>query len=313
MSNSQYPLDHGRGYSPLPNDVRNLAPLMRDQLALTVWVWLLTKANYEAGWASGSGGDVWLEAGQMICGEREIAEALGVPSGNKNKIARRLKKLARLGLITRKADHRGTIVTIVKYGDFPGRGEGERTTGGPPADHRRTTGGPSEALKTPKAPKAPQHTGSPTGERRPRAEFKLESQSPPKKKAKKRAKKKGAHPDHGRVRARWCELYRTRYGSPPTWAAKQAGQLASLLSQHSSDEVTARMERLFDDQHRPHWINDGAGEGSFDLGRFVALFDHLAPPTPGSGARRAYGHAPARSDTVYNNDLSILDKPGRAT
>jgi hypothetical protein len=113
----RYPLKHSFGYCPLPRDVRALTPLMHEPtgLLLRAYIAIISRARHEAGWEIGSHGNVFLERGQWITGEEKLAEHLGTT----RKSARRaLLELARLGLIEKQSDKRGSVVTVVNYGCF---------------------------------------------------------------------------------------------------------------------------------------------------------------------------------------------------
>lgn len=100
----------------MPRDLVNLEPLMRDNgNGLRVYLVLLARASHKPRLAQGSHGAVSLERGQCVCGIREIAELLDVGHDTAH---RALKKLERLGLITRKAGQRGSVVSLVNYGAF---------------------------------------------------------------------------------------------------------------------------------------------------------------------------------------------------
>lgn len=134
MSAPAYPLDHAKGYAPVPRDLLALEPVIRNAVALAIYTILSLRARHAPAQALGSHGPVTLERGQCLCGELELANQLRQP---KTTIRRALKVLVDCGLVARKADHRGSVVTVREYGTF-----GQAVaTGGPAADQRRTSGG----------------------------------------------------------------------------------------------------------------------------------------------------------------------------
>ena len=74
-----YPIDHSRGYLPLPRDLANFEPVMHEPsgVLLRVLVVIMSRARHTAGMARGSHGSVWLERGQCILGEHDLAERIG--------------------------------------------------------------------------------------------------------------------------------------------------------------------------------------------------------------------------------------------
>lgn len=112
-----YPLDHGPGYALLPRTAASFEPLMheRNGLLARAYLVILSRARHAAGWAHGSHGNVWLERGQCIVGERDLADRLAV---SKHAGARALRELANLGLIVREAGRRGSVVSLPNYGAF---------------------------------------------------------------------------------------------------------------------------------------------------------------------------------------------------
>lgn len=60
----------------------------------------------------------------------------------------------------------------------------------------------------------------------------------------------------------------SKYGTKPTWGAKQGSQVKALLKSHGAPEVTRRIAVLFDSP--PSWLS-----GPFDLGTLVMHFDKL--------------------------------------
>lgn len=119
---AEYPLDHRRGFAPVPRDAAAFEPLMRDRsgVLLRVWFLIYARCRHEPGWVRASHGNVQLGPGQCVIGVREVAEELDI---GKNTAQRALAELERLGLIARNAGQRGSVVSVPNYGSF---GESEQ-------------------------------------------------------------------------------------------------------------------------------------------------------------------------------------------
>jgi hypothetical protein len=87
--------------------------------------------------------------------------------------------------------------------------------------------------------------------------------------------------DHQRVIAAFDQRYRDRYSRPPTWGAKQAGQVKALLSKHPADEIIRRTGILFDSP--PAFLLNSPP----DLGTLVQHFDKLVAPAMAANGTRA--------------------------
>ena len=80
VESSEYPIDHDMGYAPVPRDLANFEPVMHEPsgVCLRVLVVIMARVRHAPGWARGSHGPVWLERGQCIAGEHDLAERIGV-------------------------------------------------------------------------------------------------------------------------------------------------------------------------------------------------------------------------------------------
>lgn len=76
--------------------------------------------------------------------------------------------------------------------------------------------------------------------------------------------------------AAWDAGFLARYGSKPTWGAKQGAIVKRLLKRHGFDVVAERARRLLSDP--PSWV-----EGAVDLGFLESQFDRLAQPVAAQG------------------------------
>lgn len=86
--------------------------------------------------------------------------------------------------------------------------------------------------------------------------------------------------DHGRTIAVFDQRFRERFGQPPTWGPKQAGQVKQLLARHPADEVIRRIAILFDSP--PAFLLNSPP----DVATLVQHFDKLvAPATMANGTR----------------------------
>jgi hypothetical protein len=148
---SAYPLDHGLGYVPVPRDLANFEPVMHEPsgVCLRVLVVIMARVRHAPGWARGSHGPVWLERGQCILGEHDLADRIGVG----RKAARRaLLELVRLGLITRAADKRGSVVSVPNFGSYGdldrAPGTNQEQTGNKPGTVAETSQGTSTGTLT---------------------------------------------------------------------------------------------------------------------------------------------------------------------
>ncbi len=74
--------------------------------ARAVWIELLLRANYQAGYKDG----VYLERGQLFCGREEMAEAIGLSEREYRSVLGCFKNLSE---VTSKATSRGTILTLI--------------------------------------------------------------------------------------------------------------------------------------------------------------------------------------------------------
>ena len=115
LAMSDYPLDHALGYGVVPRDARHFEPLVRDHVAFAIWTLLHLHARSEPGWAAVAGGSIRLERGQCALSEVRIARRLGV---DRKTVHRKLVRLERWGLVTRKAGSAGTVETLLGYGEY---------------------------------------------------------------------------------------------------------------------------------------------------------------------------------------------------
>lgn len=281
---TDYPLDHELGYAPVPRGARNFEPLMRDAVALQVWTWIYLHARHEGGWVQGSKGTEYLERGQVMLGLRDLAGQL---RRGKNAIARVIEKLERLGLITRKSGQLGTIVTLVRYGDFPKRTASDRdSTGDSPGTDPGTapgtapgrTRGSKERVERENTPELP--LGGVDPEEHP-------SQ-------KKKTSRERAHPDRDRLLADFGERYAKRWGvySP---SGRDRGQASTLVRQHGLPECLVRVERLFGGALS--WLT-----GPYDVGTLANNWNKLA---------RAGGKTNGTPDPGIAAELERLERERR--
>lgn len=83
--------------------------------------------------------------------------------------------------------------------------------------------------------------------------------------------------DHQRAIAYFDQRYRERFQQPPTWGAKQAGQVKALLGKHPADEIIRRTAILFDSP--PGFLQNSPP----DIGTLVQHFDKLVAPAARAG------------------------------
>jgi len=91
--------------------------------------------------------------------------------------------------------------------------------------------------------------------------------------AKRRAEAKPTPPGYAATIATFHAAYEAQTGSKPTWGAKQGAMVKQLLEAHGSDEVQARIGRLFAGAIAA-WCH-----APYDLGTLVQHFDKLADVT----------------------------------
>lgn len=101
-----------RGWVPLPRLPED-HPIFRRPIAVALYALLLGRARYRAGPARCGNGEVYLEVGQAVYGEHEMAKLLGV---NRQPIRTNQRYLVNYGLITLNPTKQGHIATICNYG-----------------------------------------------------------------------------------------------------------------------------------------------------------------------------------------------------
>jgi hypothetical protein len=137
--------DYSRDFVKLPRDVGKL--LARDHAMLAVYIVCLIRARYVDGADLQPGrGIVTLRPGELVLGRDEMGAATGLTA---NQVRGALSRLQTVGLIATQGTNRGTLVSLLGYGDSedsslvdsPARAPAnhQRTTSGPPADHQRLT------------------------------------------------------------------------------------------------------------------------------------------------------------------------------
>lgn len=146
-----YPISHERGYTVLPRALDELEPLCKKPLALAIYMLLGCRVRSQPGWAQGSHGAEYLESGQCLAGENELAKRTGSSAST---VRRSLALLEKLGLIVRKAEKQGSVITLCKYGEFSGSSakggevkERQRRSEGEAAEKQRTGSGEATESK----------------------------------------------------------------------------------------------------------------------------------------------------------------------
>lgn len=294
-----YPLDHRLGYAVVPRDARNLEPLIRDPAAFQVWTWLHLKARHKAGWVHASNGSEYLERGEVLVGLRQLGKALG---RDKMTIARAINRLEKFGLIARKARqearHRGSVISIRRYGDFLARIDEERDTA---ADIGADTPADTDAdidaytgadLRNRREPSEPPKRGERKEPSRPAGAaldgqqerlFKDGSGTKGKK-----ATKSGIGSEVESIKEAFDSRFIAANGGKPTWRKHDFVNVTGLVKEHGAAEVLRRIENAF--TAPPDWL------GTPDLGGLVKHFDKYVQP-----AKRAAGHFKVTGAEVYGD------------
>jgi len=117
--------------------------------------------------------------------------------------------------------------------------------------------------------------------------------------ARKPASPKPPVPGQQETVAAFHDAYLAQNGVPPTWGAKQAGQIKQLVTTHGADEVQRRIGILFDGRG-PAFL-----AGPFDVGTLVQHFDKLAKPS--APARASPGGVPQGSTQIALAVLAQLE------
>jgi len=95
-----------------------LHPVFQDSELLHVFLYCLAKANHKSGRVlspQSVGGELKIERGQFIFGQRKAAKDTGV---NARTAHRKMVLLEKLGILTRSVSHRFTIVTVNNYARY---------------------------------------------------------------------------------------------------------------------------------------------------------------------------------------------------
>ena len=93
-------------------------PVFQDSELLHIFLYCLAKANHKPGRVldpKSNGGEVTIQRGQFIFGQRKAAKETGV---NARTSHRKLVLLEKLGILTRSVSHRFTIVTVNNYARY---------------------------------------------------------------------------------------------------------------------------------------------------------------------------------------------------
>lgn len=104
---------------------------------------------------------------------------------------------------------------------------------------------------------------------------------------------------HARVIAAFDQRYSGRYGSKPTWGAKQGQQVKQLLKTHSPEELERRIEILF--EAPPDFL----ARSPADFGTFAQHVDKLVRPTTRAGPRGSTNEAVLRG---LMDDIDTLQR-----
>ena len=83
--------------------------------AFHAWVWLILNANFKTVKRESRGLLITVERGQILTSYDSLAEAWG---WSRNKVMRYTSKLKKEGMIAKKCNKNGTVITIEKYGIF---------------------------------------------------------------------------------------------------------------------------------------------------------------------------------------------------
>lgn len=282
----QYPLSHERGYFVAPRSLDELEPLCQKPLALAVYVMLSCRVRSTPGWAQGSHGAEFLNRGQCLAGENELARKLNV---NPSAVRRTLGLLARLGLICRKAKKRGSIVTFLRYGEFglePSESEEATTKRRSATDaatkrtrcsddevakpnerltvnEKRSTDDGDQGIATPLASRASQAGQGPRSPKR----------NEPK-----------PNTDHQTFITAFTELFKVANdGNSPSWGGKQGAIVKRMLKDHGLEACLTRAKNMF--VAPPGWPPP-----PHDLATLSLHFDKFAVPHKSKGSVGHYNH-----------------------
>jgi hypothetical protein len=118
--------DFTRDFVKVPRAVLRL--LRRDSLALQLYLVLLDRARYAAGALVHEGHVLKLEAGECVMGRDEIATEL---DASVSAIRTAKSRLQTLRLIATKTTNRGTIVTLLGYGESRERNDADSPADSP--------------------------------------------------------------------------------------------------------------------------------------------------------------------------------------
>lgn len=121
------PIDPRLGFSIIPRGLERIEPLIKSGAACQIYVIIANRARSSDGWAEGSHGPSRLEAGQCFIGTRELTELTGRSRGT---VLRALRRLEKIGLITRNPIPQGSVVTLEGYREIRGLQSDTRSTPG---------------------------------------------------------------------------------------------------------------------------------------------------------------------------------------
>ncbi len=99
--------------------------IWQDAIAFKTWMYLIAQANHKRAKVMVNGSLVYINRGQILTSIRKLSSEIGC---SKKKMEKVLETLNLDGMITKEGCHKGTLLTIVNYSKFQGRGDTEEDT-----------------------------------------------------------------------------------------------------------------------------------------------------------------------------------------
>jgi len=115
------------GWVKLHRKIRESKVWYYTESQLKVWITILTLVNYKTGWSRHDGEEIELDPGQMTTSMEYISKEAGV---SHNIVRKTLNKLEDDGMITTDRTNKGTLLTVLNWGDYQNNGEGVYKQGG---------------------------------------------------------------------------------------------------------------------------------------------------------------------------------------
>lgn len=128
-----------RQYRKVPDAIIRM--LADDWAAMQVYLQILLRARWTPGWAKGSHGLVWLEAGQAIIGRGELATIIHAKGAT---VRGALDRLSKLRILAIEGTKLGSKVTLVNYGENAETAGDNSPSEGSETRHQNTTDSPTK-------------------------------------------------------------------------------------------------------------------------------------------------------------------------